>query len=139
MSKKMVSFLLVIVLICAFSNTGFASENLESSSRDYSILMTYILTYSCDLAISTSGLATSSASMSTTSGADSGKISMYLQRYDNGWSTVAHWTTESTQTYISISRTYYVTSGYSYRVLAYFYAYEGSDVESYSSTSVDYY
>ena len=61
----------------------------------------------------------------------------YLQRYQNGsWTNVQGWSYSNPGTYGFWSNTYYVYSGYSYRLLTYFYVYNGSTLlESTSGTS----
>ena len=142
MIKKSLCLLLAVVLLCAFPVAGLASEIEESGDSadgDIGILMTYISTYDYNLSINSSGLASLGASVSAYPGTDKVKISMYLQRYDGGWSTVQNWSKEAAGTYVSLVKSYYVTSGYNYRMLVYFYAYEGSEVESLSRTDTQYY
>ena len=140
MIKKSICVLLTMVLLCAFPVAGLAIEEPnESADGDFGILMTYISSYDYNLSINSSGLASCGASVTAYPGTDSVKISMYLQRYDGGWSTVQHWTKEADGTYVSLVKSYYVTSGYNYRMLVYFYAYEGSAVESLSRTDSQYY
>ncbi len=142
MIKKTICLLLTVLLLCAFPVAGFASDDDDlsnSADGDVSILMTYIRSYDYNLVINGSGLATCGASLTAYAGTDSVKLSMYLQKYNNGWSTLQHWTKEANGTYVSSSKSYYVTSGYNYRLLVYFYAYEGSAVESLSRTDTQYY
>ena len=142
MIKKSICVLLTMVLLCAFPVAGLASdieEPNEAADGDIGLLMTYISTYDYNLSINSSGLASLGASVSAYPGADKVKISMYLQRYDGGWSTVQNWSKEAASTYVSLVKSYYVTSGYNYRMLVYFYAYEGSQVESLSRTDSQYY
>lgn len=142
MIKKAIYMFLTMVFLCTFPVAGLASDiekPSESADGDIGILMTYISTYDYNLSINSSGLASLGASMSAYPGTDKVKISMYLQRYNNGWSTVQHWSKEAAGTYVSLVKSYYVTSGYNYRMLVYFYAYEGSAVESLSRTDTQYY
>ena len=142
MLKKTICMLLTVVLVCAFPVAGMASdvdEPNESANGDIGILMTYISTYDYNLVINSSGLASCGASVSAYPGTDKVKISMYLQRYNSGWSTVQHWTKEAAGTYVSLAKNYYVTKGYNYRLLVYFYAYEGSAVESLSRSDEEWY
>ena len=111
------------------------SENINTQG----LRMTYSSTTYCSLSITGGGLSTSSAFMYAYSGTDRVKISMYLQRYDSGWKTVKHWTRESDVTYVSLAKDQYVYSGYTYRVLAYFYAYEGNHSEITSGSDSEYY
>ena len=143
MLKKSICMLLTLILLCAlFPVAGMASDiEAEDESADGSlgILMTYISSYNYNLSINSSGLASSSASVTAYPGTDSVRISMYLQRYNSGWSTVQSWSKEASGTYVSLATSHYVTSGYNYRLLVYFYAYEGSAVESLSKTDEQWY
>ena len=141
MLKKFICLLLTTVLLCAFPVAGIASgsDEFPESAGDIGILMTYISSYDYSLNISSSGLASCGAGMTAYPGTDKVSISMYLQKYDSGWSTVQHWTKEAAGNYVSLGKSYYVMKGYNYRVLVYFYAYEGSAVESLSRTATQYY
>ena len=137
--KRFLQVFLVALLLCAFTVTVYATSDKSEVSNPTAIRMTYISTTYCSLSISGSGLATSTAYMYAYPGTDKVKISMYLQRYNNGWSTLKHWTAEANGTYVSMGRNQYVASGYTYRVLVYFYAYEGSQSESTSGSDSEYY
>lgn len=130
--KKILTFILIITLFCSVSITGYAADKVEPAEKapEYSVRMTYINSVIASLSISSDGLSNSYAKMYAYSGVDSIKISMYLQKYDNGWKTVKHWTKKFDSTHGSLSKDWYVMSGYEYRVLAYYYAYDGSHSES---------
>jgi hypothetical protein len=134
MSRKILTFLLVVIMLCSISITSFAAENEELAERapDVGVRMTYISSVYIALSISPSGLSNSYARILAYDGVDEVRISMYLQRYDNGWKTVNHWAKNFDGTYGYLSKDWYVTSGYEYRVLAYYYAYEGNNTESLS-------
>lgn len=70
---------------------------------------------------------------------DECKISMYLQKYQNGsWVTVKHWSSTESGTFCGIGETWYVMSGYQYRMVTYGYVYEtGIMVENTKFTSVN--
>lgn len=52
------------------------------------------------------------------------KISMYLQKYQDGnWTTVKHWSTTQKGTFCGIGESWYVLSGYQYRMISYAYVY----------------
>ena len=129
MLKKTIIFVLVIALFCSMSITGFASGNTDFAEKppEIGIKMTYIQQVSTKLTIAPNGLSRSTAKIYAYSGVDSVRISMYLQRYNNGWETVKHWSQNFSGTIGSLNKTWYVTSGYNYRVRTYFYAYDGSD------------
>jgi hypothetical protein len=68
---------------------------------------------------------------------DECKISMYLQKYQNGsWVNVKHWSTTESGTFCGIGETWYVMSGYQYRMKTYAYVYSNDEfVESTSDIS----
>lgn len=55
---------------------------------------------------------------------DECRISMYLQKYQNGsWVTVKHWSAIESGTFCGLGETWYVMSGYQYRMVTYCYVY----------------
>ena len=53
------------------------------------------------------------------------KISMYLQKYEDGrWQTVKHWSTIQSGTFAVLGTQRYVASGYQYRMKSYAYVYK---------------
>jgi len=66
-------------------------------------------------------------------------ISMYLQRYQNGsWVTVKDWSATESGTFCGIGETWYVMSGYQYRMVSYGYVYQkGTLIENTVYTSRD--
>ena len=68
---------------------------------------------------------------------DECQISMYLQKYQNGsWVTVKHWSATESGTFCGIGETWYVMSGYQYRMVTYGYVYSnGAMVENTSHVS----
>lgn len=131
---KVIIVVLIISLFCSISITGYAADNerLTEKSPTNGIKMTYIQSVHTSLSISSGGLSNSYAFITSYSGTDKLRISMYLQRYDNGWKTVKHWVKDFYNTYGSLTKDWYVAHGYEYRVLTYFYAYDGSASESIS-------
>lgn len=126
--RKILYFIFVVALLCSISNTGFAAdtsvEPIEIGTR-----MTYIRSISTKLSITSTGLSTARAKIYACSGVDKVRISMYLQRYDNGWKMVKHWRQDFDAANGSLLKKWYVMSGYNYRVITYFYAYDGSNSE----------
>jgi len=62
---------------------------------------------------------------------------MYLQKYQNGsWVTVKHWSATESGSFCGIGETWYVMSGYQYRMLTYGYVYyNGNSLENTKFTS----
>jgi hypothetical protein len=132
--KRFFTIVLVIALLCSVSITGYAADTEKSFEKppSYGTRMTYINQVYTSLYISSNGLSNSYSYIYAYPGVDSVRISMYLQRYNDGWETVKHWAQDFDGTYGQLSKDWYVYSGYEYRVLTYFYAYEGSATESVS-------
>lgn len=60
---------------------------------------------------------------------DECRISMYLQKYQNGsWVTVKHWSATESGTFCGLGETWYVMSGYQYRMATYGYVYFNDDL-----------
>lgn len=136
MFKKTTGLIIVIVILLSFSNFAFAttSEDDGGGAVDY----TYISSTVTNLEINAAGKASCSANIICYSGTDRNRISAYLQRNVSGsWVTVQHWSKDTTGTYGSLYKEYYVTSGYQYRLRVYYYAYDGDNSES--AVGTDYY
>ena len=145
MFKKAIVVFAVILAICSVSFTGaFAqSGNQVIDDSDYGIVQPYwteISMFSNNFDISTSGLATVE-SLLYAYDVDEIKIVAKLQQYKNGsWTTIKSWTETSDDIYCAIGETWYVASGYSYRLVSTGTVYEnGSQVEQTSYTSPSYY
>jgi len=134
--KKIISYVLVIAVLLSMNVTVYATDFVEGGRKpsEFSTRMTYIGNVYTSLSISSKGKSNSYASMNAYSEVDKVRISMYLQQYDSGWKTVKNWAQDFTGTYGSLSKDWYVKRGHDYRVLTYFYAYDGSKSESYSRT-----
>jgi hypothetical protein len=140
MKKKLLLALLAFLLVLSICNPVLALENEEQSTRsadgDYQILWTYINLVSNWMDISSSGQASMTSVIYAYSGVDKVVMNNYLQRLVNGsWTTVKNWSNTYYDDFGSWSQTWYVTSGYNYRLRTYFYAYDGSSSESTSLTS----
>lgn len=60
---------------------------------------------------------------------DEVEISMYLQCYENGtWTSIKHWSETRSSASMLLSKEWYVSSGYQYRMKAYGYVYSGGQV-----------
>lgn len=132
--KRIFSLLLAIVLVFATMIPVAATETENTISPRF----TYIDRVSTGLAISSSGIASCTATGITFT-ASSAKLVCRLQQYKNGtWTTIKSWTDTGTPS-TSIANSYAVYSGYKYRTYTSFYVYNssGSLLEStacYSST-----
>lgn len=133
MVRKFIVVLLAFMLTLSLCGTALAAEEpSDNADPDGTITpcYTYISYTSCGLNINSAGRANCAASISAYSGVDKVRISGYLQYYSGGWQTVKNWTAEASGTYVSMAKTYYVSQGYQYRWLCYYYAYKGSSTES---------
>ncbi len=134
--KKILTIILALVMLFTFNSIAFAKEAKNKPNiSDFLDLPIDIEWHTVDevsasLRIS-GGRAYMTASISTYD-ADSVRILAYLQRYSNGtWTTIRSWSND----YASSSGVWvvnrYVSSGYDYRLIVYYYAYEnGSMVEA---------
>ena len=129
--KKIFSAITATILLLSMCTIAYASENTEKEADSlYGMRYTYISYTTTSINIS-NGLATVSNSISCNSDVDKVTVSSYLQKYSNGtWTTLKHWTDTENDNRYAGTHTYYVASGNSYRVLTYFYAYDGSASES---------
>ena len=60
---------------------------------------------------------------------DECRISMYLQKYQNGsWVTVKHWSAIESGTFCGLGETWYVMSGYQYRMNSFGYVYSNGEL-----------
>ncbi len=133
MIRKLLLMTVAIMLVFSVGGTALAEGRTPEASEsggDYSICYTYISYTSCNFSIAADGKATMTATINGYSNVDSVKISGYLQRYNNGWQTVKSWSETTSGRYGIMSKTWYVSQGYQYRWLVYYYAYSGSNVES---------
>ena len=139
--KRALLLLCVCLILMVVPGTALADSS-QSVSEDprVSLRYTYINYVAQSLDISAAGNASMAAEMQCTATIDKTRISAYLQRYSGGWESIAHWSKTSYSDECSWSQSYYVTSGYSYRLYVYYYAYiDDSVVESTTQTSYDSY
>jgi hypothetical protein len=69
--------------------------------------------------------------------ASSVKVKAYLQKYEDGrWKTIKSWSEEANDSSVGLGKSYYVASGYTYRMKYYGYVYDDSGlVEKTSNVS----
>jgi hypothetical protein len=141
MRKRIVSLTLCYFILCAGSIQTFAAELSVSapSAMQYSIspYMDYIVQANGTLYINSNGVATVDCDVYgyqwTTTRVE---ISANLQQYRSGrWITIKTFTAESNSHRTSLSETYSLSKGYTYRVQATIKAYSGSSVETQTVTS----
>lgn len=139
--KKIIPIILTVLLMCALCTTGLALDEAQEfeAEGDIGIRYTLIDKTSIGFSINSSGNASMLAMLWGTAGVDRVRVSCYLQKYDGGWSTVQHYSAESYSDYVAWSASRYVVSGYTYRLLVYYYAYDGNNYESTSRSILDTY
>ena len=131
--KKILLIVLAIVLILSFNSIAFAKESTKTAQEENSFLNPIMPLWSTIANISASldisgGTAYMSASISTY-GADSVAINAYLQRYiNNSWTTIRYYPNSFSGSSGSWGVNRSVSSGYDYRLLVYYYAYEGGSL-----------
>lgn len=140
MRKQLTLIACTLILFTSFSSFTYANtynpnkiDNLNTRENSViSPLWTYILDVWQTFDISSSGKAEIVATMDTkNSEVDNLKIVSNLQQLKNGsWTTIKSWTSTTESTSLILQGTWYVSKGYSYRVVTNYYAYNGSDVES---------
>lgn len=141
--KKLLSIIVALMLLVGLPGTIYAAEDTSddiSSGGGNAVDYTYIAYARCGLEITGNGLAECEASMLCYSAVNKIRISAYLQRYNGGWQTVKSWVKYAYSDYCAWGAGYYVTSGYTYRLYCYYYAYiDDSIVESTSCIVYDSY
>ncbi len=138
MLKKITLSLLTVLMALSIlmPATALAEGPTVQSDSVFSPNWTYIADIGDSLGIDSSGKAAMTSLIVAYSGTSVSMIN-YLQRYENGsWTSVQGWSSSTQGTRGNWSNTYYVYSGYNYRLLTYFYVYNnGSLLESTSITS----
>ena len=136
MLKRISLFLLVFLIsLSLFIPVSFATD---LDDPIVSPRWTYIHLVENGLTINSSGQAAMFSYMNCYQGTvDKIVMNNYLQRYVNGsWTTLNSWSKTTYGTSAEWIKSYYVTSGYIYRLRTYFYTYDGSNlIESTSLTS----
>lgn len=141
MGKRILSFILCCFMLLASGTQAFAAESNISDSPSATFLisprMNYIVQAKGSLYIDSKGIATVDCSVYGYQGTTTRvEISANLQQYKSGrWVTLKTFTAENDSHRTSLTDTYSVTKGYSYRVQASIKAYSGSSTETRTVTS----
>ena len=98
----------------------------EHACTDYK----FIRFADCSLCMSDDGYANILASLKTIKGSDNVNISLYLQRYDGGWTTIKKWETECTSLFCYIFEKIEVNTQFDYRIEVYYSARKGAYTET---------
>lgn len=137
MKKKMIRFLLVMMLVSTFIMPALASTmELNNDKVIISPMYIYISEARARLYIDSSGKATVETYLTGNSKVTSTKATIKLQQYRGGsWTTIKTWNESSNSRILDFSSTYNVSSGYEYRVQSTVTAYSGTQSESTTVTT----
>lgn len=110
---------IITILVCLSSISVFASEQItlpNSGQVISSVLPNFIaiLGYDNDLILNTGGRLTCEGHTQVQYGYIAG-LTMELQQYDGQWNTIKTWSASDSTT-VSLSKDWYVVSGYQYRL-----------------------
>lgn len=130
--KKVLLILLVVFSLMVPSYAGERDGGLVDENEvdlfegfGFSARFTNIHSFTTYFDVNSSGKCTIAASLQGYNGSNS-KVVAKLQKYSNGtWSTIKTFTDTHSSPDCTLSHSYYVTSGYSYRVVFYGYVYNG--------------
>ena len=132
MKKSRLSLALSLILILSsLAPTAYASEELTIQSR-YSRITSFTVAFS----ISSSGLSSDYSSIKLTNSTDTVNLIIELQQKSGStWSTIKTWETSGSGT-VSLDKSWYVSSGYSYRIYVTAKVYNSSDTLSETATLI---
>jgi hypothetical protein len=134
--KYRIIFCLVLAFVLCVPSSSNAMDNRDLDGSSYVPVWTLIKYADNNFYINPDGRASMTASISAYSGIDRVSMTSHLQRYvNNTWVTIKHWTHENSGTSAFWSEDYYVSTGYSYRLVTYFFAYKGTSADSASLIS----
>lgn len=141
MRKQLAAFTLCGLMLFSSGSQVFATAPAADTSSVVSLAMMprmdYIAQANGRIYIDSDGIATVSCSVYGYQGTTTHvKISANLQQYKSGkWVSIKNFTVEDDSHRTSLSKTYKISKGYSYRVRATITAYSGSSVETRTVTS----
>jgi hypothetical protein len=140
---KIIAGMLVIMLFTSIGLTSVQAKTINSKKEDSEVVQIQfanIYSFGNNFEISDSGKSTFTSTL-TARNVDEVSISCDLQQYSAGkWKTIKSWSGEYSGMGYILSKSWYVASGYSYRLKSYAYVYkDGSMIESDSHTSSNIY
>ena len=133
--------LLIALCLCITSIPVMATDSL-SKEETFGTKYVQITTFDASLKISSSGKATVVAAASGGGSVAKTVIEAELMRYKNGsWSEYKSWSDTNYDDYASVVTTYYVPSGYNYKLVAKVYVYDkyGNKLDSLTETTTSVY
>ncbi len=140
--RRVTILVLVVALLFCMPGAALAADNVQAVGDDViSPRLAYISYATCSLNISSNGYAQMSAVMECYSPVNKIRLSPHLQRYVNGsWQDVTKWSQTTYSDFATWSKGYYVTSGYQYRLMCYYYCYyDATLLESVTCANYDTY
>lgn len=119
---------IIVLLICALMivPVTYGDRNIKENEFEGMIQIEFvsIAEFRNDFSIDASGKAGLFSILDAYDGSEV-VISAYLQRYQNGqWINIKHWSVEEPGTYAEMDVSWYIASGYMYRMTSYGYVYE---------------
>ena len=137
MRKKIITMIAVIMVANLFAIPALADTGvLKVDEAVISPMYTYISNAEALISINSSGKATVETYVTGNSEVTSIKAAINLQQYKDGnWTTIKTWNESSSSRILDFSSTYYISSGYKYRVKSTVTAYSGDKSESTTLTS----
>ena len=137
--KKLMLF--IALCLCVTSIPVMATHSL-STEETIGTKYVHISTFDARLTINSSGKATVVAAASGSSSVAKTVVEAELMRYKNGsWSEYKSWSDTNYDDYASVVTTYYVPSGYNYKLVAKVYVYDkyGNKLDSLTETTTSVY
>lgn len=123
---------IIILLILTLTQHGEAVE--LNDIEDIQPLFTNINIFQSTFDISSSGKSSNTVYLNARN-VDKVEVKANLQQYKSGsWTTIKSWSEFGNQTSYGFTKYWYVTKGYSYRLVSYGYVYKGNKVVD--STSI---
>lgn len=119
MRKRAVVLVLSLLILCLAPMQMFAVETNQATSSEIGPLWTHIIKFSNTFDISDSGLFQFDTSLTARSNINKVVINASIQQYVNGnWQTIKSWTSTSYSYMGDINQSWYVMSGYYYRLVS---------------------
>jgi hypothetical protein len=143
--KKVIGLFLAAVVLFCLPGAALASNDAVLAGAETDAAMSPMTAYigyaDCTINISSNGYASMEAVTDCYSPVNKIRMAEYLQRNVSGsWQTVASWSQYYYSDTASWAKGYYVSSGYQYRLLCYYYCYyDPTLLEGISRTDTDTY
>lgn len=141
---KVIAGMLIITLFSSFGLTSVQAKTTKPQKEDTDVVhieFTNIYSFFNSFEISDGGKSTFTSAV-TARNVEEVAISSYLQQYLNGkWKTIKSWSGQNSSTEYVFSNSWYVASGYSYRLKSYAYVYKDGlmlESDSYTSSNIYY-